>query len=421
MSLLVRGARLGFDGDCADIAVDGGNIAAVGAPPPTFKPQTTVEAQGLVAIPGLVDLGVYLREPGYEHKATIASETAAAAAGGITTLVCMPQTYPVVDSPTTVELIQNRANASDLCRVLVAGAITKELRGAELSEMGALKEAGCVAVGNLSQPFASALVLKRALEYAAGLELPVFFHPQDASLSHDGCAHEGAVATRLGLAGIPASAETAALSQCLVLAEDTGAAVHFCRLSCAQSVPLLREAQKSGLRVSADVAVHQLLLTEECLADFDSNYRVSPPLRSEDDRRALLAGLADGVIGAVCSDHQPHDLGSKLRPFPSSAPGISALETLLPLLLRLVERGELDAGTALRSVTSAPAGILGLGGGRLAAGEAADLCLFDPAESWRLSQQTMVSSGCNTPFAGQSFKGRVRYTVCGGKVVYEAA
>ncbi len=374
----------------------------------------------MFAIPGIVDMGAYMREPGYEHKATIASESKAAVAGGVTTLVCMPQTRPVVDSPTTVELIRNRAIAANLCRALIVGAATKGLRGEELSEMGALKEEGCIAVGNLFNPFAEPAMLKRVLEYASGFGLPVFFHPQDASLAGNGCAHDGAIATRLGLTGIPISAETAALSQCLALVEDTGAAVHFCRLSCARSVELLRAARNSGLPVSADVAIHQLLLTEANLTDFDSNYHVLPPLRSEDDRLALLEGLNEGVIDAICSDHQPHDIGSKLAPFPSSAPGVSALETVLPLVLRLVADGALSAPIALQRITSSPAKILGIEAGRIAAGAPADLCLFRPDEAWELSAQTMHSSGLNTPFYGRRFSGRARLTICDGKPVYEA-
>lgn len=422
MSILLRRVRLyGTDKEQAlELAIEGDKIIAIGQVPASFRPQRIIDAQGMFAIPGIVDLGVYMREPGYEHKATIASESKAAVAAGVTTLVCMPQTRPVIDSPTTVELIRNRAVAASLCRVLIVGAATKGLHGKELSEMGALKKEGCIAVSNLFNPFAELAVLKRVLEYASGFGLPVFFHPQDASLSNNGCAHNGTIATRLGLTGIPVAAETAALSQCLALVEDTGATVHFCRLSCARSVGLLQKAQASGLPVSADVAIHQLLLTESNLTDFNSSYHVLPPLRSEDDRLALLEGLNEGVIGAICSDHQPHDIGSKLVPFPSSAPGISALETFLPLVLRLVDDGALKPAIALQGISASPATILGIDAGRLSVGAPADICLFDPREVWQLCAQTMYSSGSNTPFYGQHFSGRVRFTICGGEPVYEA-
>lgn len=418
MSILLRQITLWGNTQPLDIAIERKQIVSIGKPPPSFVAKKVIEGKNLVAIPGLFDLGVYLREPGYEHKATIASETKAAAAGGVTTLVAMPETQPIVDSPTVVELIQNRSRSCNLANILVVGAITKALKGKELSEMGALKGEGCIAVGNLNQPFTSLLVMKRAFEYASGLDFPIFFHPQSHSLSQNGCAHEGLVSIRLGLAGIPYSAETAAIGECLAIAEDTGAAVHFCRLSSARSVELIRQAQKKGIKVSADVAAHQLLLTEDDIVDFDPHCHVLPPLRSEQDRKALIKGLNDGVIQAICSDHQPHDLSAKLMPFPSSAPGISSIETLLPLVLRLLDRGEIKPQVAIAAMTENPAKIVGVDAGILRVGGTADICIFDPHKEWQLEAKNMLSNGRNTPFDGQQFKGKVMYTIYNGKVTY---
>lgn len=425
MSLLIRNAQLvdGLSRDIktADIAIYQGAIEAIGTAPSDFRPQRTINADGLLAMPGLVDLGVYLRDPGFEYKATIYSETKAAAAGGITTLCCMPDTRPVTDLPTTVELVQRRAHEANFCKVLTIGAMTRALAGKELSDMAALKEAGCVAVSNCLYPFSNTSVLRRAMEYATGLGLPLFIHPFDNALAGDGCAHEGAIALRLGLGGIAASSEIAFLSQCLAIAEDIGAKIHFCRLSCARSVELIAEAQARGLPVSADTSAHQLFLTEQMLESFDPNYHLLPPLRSEQDRDALRTALKEGVISAICSDHQPHDINAKLAPFPSTEPGISSLETLLPLSLRLVEEGVIDLMQAVRLLSKGPATVLGWSCGKLAAGDSADLCLIDLNETWTLSQHTLYSSGSNTPWLGEQFKGRVRYTVCNGRVSYEAA
>ncbi len=422
-NLLIRGAQIlnpadGGDGRVGDIAVEDGIIRAVGAAPPAFEPHQIIEAGGLVAAPGFVDLAVSLREPGLEYKGTVFSETRAAAAAGVTTLCCTPCTRPAVDSPATVELIEQRAAAAGFCRVLIVGALSRGLAGDELSEMAALQEAGCIALGNDLNPFADLRVLRRAMEYAAGLEMPLFLHACDGALAAGGCAHEGAVATRLGLAGIPASAEIAALGQCLALAAETGARVHFCRLSCARSVELLADARARGLPVSADVAAHQLFLTEDDISDFNSDCRVLPPLRAGEDRAALREGLRSGVIDAVCSDHQPHDINAKLAPFPSSEPGISALETLLPLVLALAEDG-FGLSAALALVTSRPGALLPGAAGQLREGAAADLCLFNPAAEWRATPETLHSSGKNTPFLGATLTGRVHRTLYQGRVVHE--
>lgn len=424
MSILIRNAQVldakTADIKSADIAIYQGAITAIGDTPSDFQPQRVIEANGLLAIPGLVDLGVYLRDPGFEYKATIYSETKAAAAAGVTTLCCMPDTQPVTDLPTTVELVQRRAHEASFCKVLTIGALTRGLQGKELSDMAALKEAGCVAVSNCLYPFSNTMVLRRAMEYATGLDLPLFVHPFDTALAGDGCAHEGPVALRLGLSGITPSAEVAFLSQCLALAEDIGAKVHFCRLSCARSVELIAEAQARGLLITADVSAHQLFLTERMLESFDPNYHVLPPLRSEDDRATLRAAVKNNTVTAICSDHQPHDINAKLAPFPATEPGISSIETLLPLTLRLVEEGVINLSQAIYLLTEGPATVLGWGCGKLTEGGVADICLVDLNEVWTVSAQTLCSSGTNTPWLEEQFKGRVRYTVCNGQISYEA-
>ena len=284
--------------------------------------------------------------------------------------------------------------------------------------MLALKQAGCIAVGNAGKPISNLLVLRRAMEYAASHDLPLIYRPNEDSLSNKGCAHEGAVATRYGLPGIPETAETIALSQCLELAELTGCRVHFGQISCWRSVIKIQQAQKYGLDVSADIAIHQLHLTENDMKPFDSAYHVLPPLRSEQDKQHLRYALAQGIINTVCSDHQPHDLDAKLGAFPETEPGISSLETLLPLMLKLVSENVMPLAHGIAAISLNPSKILGLDRGTLAPGAAADICIFDPTLSWRVNQNTWLSKGINTPFWCQTLTGRVLYTLQSGKVIY---
>lgn len=402
-----------------DVWIAGGRVVAVGAGPDGFAAERTIDADGLVVCPGLIDLGARLREPGEEHKATIASETAAAAAAGITTLVTPPDTDPVIDTPAVASLIQQRAQAAGRARVLTLGALTQGLQGTQLSEMGALKAAGCVGIGNALQPVANSLVLRRAMEYAATHDLIVFLCADDPALSNRGCVHEGQVGSRLGLPGIPEAAETVAVARDLALVHQTGVRAHFCRLSTAQAVRMVARAQFDGLPVSADVSAHLLHLTEIDVGDFDSQCHVLPPLRTQRDRDALRAGLAKGTLAAICSDHQPHEADAKLAPFAATAPGISALETLLPLSLRLVHEGVMSLPEVIARLTHRPAQLLGLELGTLAVGAAADVCLIDPAQEWELRADDMVSRGRNTPFAGWQFKGRAVTTIYNGRIVYE--
>jgi dihydroorotase len=402
-----------------DLWIADGRIAALRTAPDKFHADRTIDAGGWVICPGLIDLSARLREPGEEHKATISSETAAAASGGITTLVCPPDTDPVIDTPAVANLIQQRAQAAGKARVLTLGAMTQALEGNQLSEMGALKAAGCIGISNARRPVANTLVMRRAMEYAATHDLTVFLQAEDTSLSNHGCVHEGQVGSRLGLPGIPEAAETVAVARDLALVQQTGVRAHFCRLSTAQAVRMVARAQYDGLPVSADVSAHHLHLTEIDIGDFDSQCHVLPPLRTQRDRDGLRAGLAKGTLQAICSDHQPHEADAKLAPFAATAPGISALESLLPLSLRLVEDGVMSLADVIARLSYQPARLLGINSGTLSVGTAADVCLFNPDEAWELIPEQMQSRGRNTPFTGWQFKGRAVMTILDGKIVFE--
>ncbi|GMQ77045.1 MAG: dihydroorotase [Gammaproteobacteria bacterium] len=424
MRMRISGARVvdpanGVDA-ITDVSIADGRVQSVGKVPDGFDAERALDASGLVLIPGIVDLRARLREPGAEHKATIGSETRAAVRGGITTLCCPPDTDPVIDTPAVAELIHQRAATSRLARVEVLGALTRELDGQNLAEMGALREAGCLGVSNALQPVPDTEVMRRAMEYAATFGLTVFVHAEDPWLAKGRLVHDGAVGTRLGLPGIPEIAETIGVARELLLVEQTGTRVHFCHLSTGPAVDMIRDAQTHGLPVSADVAIHQLLLTEEDVGSFDANCHVRPPLRGLDDRARLRAGVRAGVLGSICSDHQPHDLDAKLNPFPETEPGISALDSLLALVLGMVDDDELTLPQAVAALTSGPAAALGIDRGTLSVGAAADVCLFDPGEQWVLDEASMLSRGHDTPFKGRALKGRVRYTLVEGRVVFES-
>jgi dihydroorotase len=422
MGVLIKGGRVidpanGVN-QVQDLYIENGMIAAVGEAPQDFSVQQTIDAGGQVVCPGLVDLRARLREPGHKHKGTIASETTAAVSAGITTLCCPPDTDPVIDSPAVVELIHRRAAKVNVASVIPLGAMTQGLEGHNISEMHALKQAGCCGVGNALQPVSNE-VMRRAMEYAASHDLSVFLHAEDASLTGDGCAHEGVVSVRLGLPGIPESAETVAVSRELQLIELTGVRAHFCGISTIRAAQMIARAQYDGLPVTADVCAHQLFLTEMDIGYFNSQCHVRPPLRTQRDRDGLRTALIRGTVEAICSDHQPHDVDAKLAPFPSSEAGISALETLLPLTLRLVEDSVFSLPEAIARITHLPAEILGIDAGTLGVGARADVCIFDPAMQWSLNNDTIVSFGRNTPFMGWEFKGRVTHTLFGGRLVYQ--
>jgi dihydroorotase len=420
MKLLVKGARVvdpasGRDGT-GDVAVVDGRI--VESMP--GKPDRVLEAKGLVVAPGLIDLAARLREPGYEYKATLESEMDAAVAGGVTSLACPPDTDPPLDEPGLVDMLRRRAKALERARVYPVGALTVKLEGRQLTEMAELAEAGCVAFSQADAPVADTEVLWRALQYAATFGFPVWLRAEDPWLAKGGVAHDGEVATRLGLAGIPAFAETVALATLLELVRATGARVHICRLSSAAGVALLRRARHDGLPVTCDVGVHHVHLSEMDLGFFDAQCRLQPPLRSARDRDALAAGLADGTIDCIVSDHTPVDEDAKLLPFAEAEPGATGLELLLPLALKWGVQAKLTLAQTLARVTSAPARILGVDSGRIAPGAPADLVMFDPQAPFRVDARALRSQGKNSPFLGLELAGRVRATVVAGNVVYEA-
>ncbi|WP_240342311.1 amidohydrolase family protein [Methylococcus sp. EFPC2] len=388
--LIIQGGRVidpaaNFDA-IADVYIADGTIVAVGHRPDGFLVEKVVDASGKIVCPGFVDLCARLRNP-----SRIAEEIKSAASAGITDLFCPPDMDPIIDTSAVVNLIREKAEEAGYCRVHPIGALTRGLNGKDLSEMRALKEAGCLAVSNGEAPMANTLVMRRALEYAADCGLVVIIRPNDPWLSAGGCAHEGAVATRLGLPGIPASAETVAIAQTLALVEEVRGRVHFGQLSTARSVELIAEAQARGLSVTADVGIHHLHYTEESLDGFNAQAHVIPPYRTEADRDALRAGVKTGVISAICSDHQPHGLDAKLDSFQSIAPGLPALELLLPLTFGLVDIGVLDLQTALGCLSHGPIQVLAKAGGALTSGSHADLCLFDPSVGFHA--QTFVLSG----------------------------
>ena len=383
------------------------------------KADRIIDAKGLVVSPGFIDLSARLREPGLEYKATLESEIDAAVAGGITSLACPPDTDPPLDEPGLVDMLRRRAKAAARARVYPVGALTEKLAGEALTEMGLLAQAGCVAFSQANAPLADTQVLWRALQYAATFGFPVWLRAEDMWLAKGGVAHDGEVATRLGLAGIPPFAETVALGTLLELVRATGARLHVCRLSSAGAVELMRRAKAERLPVSCDVAIHHVHLCDMDLGYFDPHCRLEPPLRSQRDRDALSRALAEGVIDCLCSDHTPVDEDGKHLPFAQAEPGATGLELLLPLALKWGAGHRLSLAATLARITSGPARILGVPSGTLAAGAPADLALFDPAAERRIAPETLRSQGKNTPFLGYALAGKVRYTVVAGQVVYE--
>jgi len=403
-----------------DVFIADGKIAALGKAPAGFRAERTIAADALVVCPGLIDLSVRLREPGFEYKATLASEMQAAVAGGVTSLACPPDTDPPLDQPGLVEMLKYRAKSLNLAHVYPLGALTWKLGGERLTEMAVLRDAGCIAFSHADTPLSDTQMLWRALQYAATFGIAVWLRPQDGFLARGGVAHDGEVATRLGLPGIPAFAETIALATILQLVRATRTRVHLCRLSTAEGVAMLRAAKKEGLPVSCDASAHHAHLSEIDLGYFDSHCNVVPPFRSLRDRDALRAGLADGTIDALCSDHAPVDEDAKQLPFAESEPGVTGLELLLPLALKWAEEMRVALPEALATVTSKPAAILGVPAGDIAAGRDADVCVFDPSAQVKITADSLKSQGKNTPFIGYELPGRVRYTLIGGQVVYEA-
>ena len=404
----------------ADLYIAAGKVVSIDGAPQSFHANQEIDAQGLIVCPGFVDLAARLREPGYEYRATLESEMEAAIAGGITSLACPPDTDPPLDEPGLVEMLKFRARSLNQAHVFPVGALTQGLKGENLTEMAELRDAGCMAFSHADRPLDNALVMMRAMQYAATFDLSVWLRAQDASLSRIGVAHEGEVATRLGLPGIPTCAETIALSKILHLARDTGAKIHICRISSAEGVDMIRQAKKEGVSVTCDVSMNHLHLSEIDIGFFNSHCHLIPPLRSGRDRDALRRGLKEGVIDAVCSDHCPVDDDAKLLPFAEAEAGATGLELLLPLVLKWAEESKIPLADALSRITSLPASIIGIDSGGIAPGDSADLCLFDPDAYWTVEARSLKSQGKNTPFLGLELKGRVKCTLVGGHVVFKA-
>lgn len=423
MKLLIKKGRIidpanNIDKE-GDLYIADGRIVSVLKAVSGFDPDQVLDAKGLWVCPGIIDLGARFREPGLEHKATIHSESVAAAAGGVTTVCYPPDTDPVIDTPAVAELIHQRATATGRIHIHTIAALTQELDGELLAEMAELKEAGCIAVSNANRSVASTEVLRRALEYAATMGMTVFVHPEDRALRNKGVAHEGALSTRLGLPPIPETAETTAVAQHMLLIEQAGVRAHFCRLTAARSLEMIANARQRGLPVTADAGICHLHLTEMDIDGYNTQCHLIPPLRRLVDKEALTQGIVDGTLDAVCSDHQPHDLDAKAAPFSLSEPGASTIELLLPLMLDLVHKKILSPARALACLTAGPARILGLDTGSLGKNAPADVILIDPDSTWTVDRDQLLSAGHNTPFHGWEMCGRVTHTILGGVLVHQ--
>jgi dihydroorotase len=430
MKLLIKGGRVidpaSNRDEIADVAIAAGRIVAIGKAPADFAPNRVVEAGGCVVAPGLIDLTVRLREPGHEHEGMLESEMAATVAGGVTSLACPPDTDPVLDEPGLVEMLKFRAEKLHQARVFPIGALTRNLQGEILTEMVELTESGCVAFGQADVPLVNTQILQRAFQYASTFGYAVWLRPNDHYLGQ-GVAASGALATRLGLSGVPVAAETLALHTIFELMRGAGARVHLCRLSSAAGLALVRQAKDEGLPVTCDVSINSLHLTDNDIGYFDSRMRLNPPLRQQADRDALREGLADGTIDALVSDHTPVDEDAKMLPFAESEPGATGVELLLSLALKWGQESGVGLTRALAVLTSEPARVLGsaLGtlqasAGQLVLGGVADVCVFDPQAEWTVSPQALRSQGKHTPFAGYELPARVRCTIVGGQIAYQA-
>lgn len=414
MKIAIRNGRLidpkhGLD-QKADLFIADGKVIGSGQAPAGFTPDRSIDAGECIVCPGLIDLGARLN--------SIEAELAAAVAGGVTSVVVPPDADPPLDEPELADRLVHRAGDIGLARVLPLGALTLGLNGERLSELAGLAKAGCIAFSQAKRSVVDTEALLRALEYAATFGFAVWLHPQDHWLARNGIAHAGEVASRLGLAGIPVSAETIAIATYLQLARDTGVRLHLTRLSSAAGMKQMEQARAEGLPVTCDVGVHHLHLTENDIGFFDSQARFDPPLRAQSDRAALAAAAASGVAN-ICSDHTPVGADDKLLPFGEAKPGATGLELLLPLTLKWASDNKVALPTALARLTSDPAAVLGIDAGHLGAGAAADVCVFDSRADWRLTPEALVSKGKNTPFLGMEMQGKVKLTLVGGKVVFD--
>ena len=429
MKILIQNGRVidpasGFD-VVADVAIAAGRVLSMGAAPDDFAAAHTINAAGCLVIPGLVDLAARLREPGHEHEGMLASELAAAVAGGVTSLVCPPDTDPVLDEPGLVEMLRFKAENLHQARVLPLGALTRGLHGEVLTEMLQLTEAGCIGFGQAEVPLANTQVMQRALQYARSFGYTVWLRPQELYLGK-GVAASGPLATRMGLSGVPVAAETIALHTIFELVRATGTRVHLCRISSAAGVELVRQAKAQGLPVTCDISINSLHLTDLDVGYFDSRTRLNPPLRQQADRAALRAALADGTVDALVSDHTPVGADEKDLPFAEAEPGATGLELLLSLALKWAQADGVPLALALACVTSKSAAVLGASVGELAsslgrlhAGGVADICVLDPQASWQVQPQALRSQSKHTPYAGYELPAQVRATLVGGRLAFE--
>ncbi len=402
-----------------DVFIENDTIVAIGTKPQDFQVEKTIDASGQLVLPGFIDLCAFLAEPGFAQKGSIASETRAAAHNGITTLCCAPDTKPVIDSSAVANLIKDRAQQAGNVRVLPLGALSAGLEGEQLSNMNGLKEAGCVALTNMDAPMRDSRVVMQCYHYAAGVGVPVMITPLDKALADVGCMHQGPTSTKLGLAGIPESAETVALAQHLLLIEQTGVKAHFNRISSGRALAMITDAKAKGLNVTADVALGNLCFIDEDILGFDSAMHVVPPYRSEADRQALLAGVNAGEL-AICSNHRPHEIAAKMAPFAASEAGISVLDSFAAVLMSLVKRGELTLEAAVKAVTQTPATILDRELGSLRVGALADVVVISAEQDVVVEKAALQSKGTNNPWIGQALNGKVSATLCAGHVVFEA-
>lgn len=423
MNILIKHGRVIDPANQIDqtqsLYIENGKVAGIGNAPTNFKADHTIDATGLVVAPGLVDLSARLREPGFEHIATLNTELYAAVAGGVTSLACPPDTEPTLDEPGLVEMLKHRAKTLNLTHVYPLGALTTQLQGKTLTEMCELTEAGCVGFTQADNAIIDTQVLWRAFEYASTFGYTVLMRAEDPFLAQDGVAHDGEVASRLGLKSIPSAAEALALASMLRIAQATKARLHICRLSTAEGVQMVREAKQKGLLVTADVSAHHLHLTELDIGFFDTHAHLKPPLRTQRDLIALRTGLADGTIDAICSDHTPVDDDCKLLPFAEADAGATGLELLLPLAIKWAYEQSLSISEAIQRITLIPANILGIPAGNLSLGAPADIVIFDPQAYWKITRSSLHSQGKNTPFLNMELPGQVRFTLIDGQIRFQ--
>ena len=422
MTLLIQGGHVidpGRVNGVADVLIENGTISAVGPALTAPAGATVIQAKGQLVLPGFVDLHVHFREPGFEYKETIQSGTAAAVAGGFTTVCAMPNTNPVNDNQAVTEFMLERAKAAGNAHLYPIGAITKKSEGKELAEIGDLRRAGCVATHDDGKPVMTSLVIRRAMEYARAFDVPVVDHCEDLHLSEGGCMNEGLVSTELGLPGIPSAAEDVMVARNVSLAELTGARPHHAHISTAGSVRMVREAKARRLKVTAEACPHHFTLTEELTRGYNTHAKMNPPLRTMQDVQAIKEGLRDGTIDVIATDHAPHATQEKQQEFTEAPFGIVGLETALSLTLALVDEGVLTLESAVDKLASAPAKAFSLNAGTLAVGAPADVAIVDPNREWQVDPSRFRSKSRNTPFAGWKVKGRVTTTIVSGRVVFE--